>query len=442
MHDLQQYHSVVIGGNLRGPAKQPVSKGQLYTALHTIVQQLPSLALQIHRVNGVYSFVLAEEVDLDKQVYWHENPFKTDTELMQFRQDQISKQFEQIDKIPPWRLLVSPVEGGSQVSFFFHHSLMDGTGATHVLFSLARELSAEPATLPSSVVQIPSSAQIPPNVEASIELSVTPEAKAEFEADQNKPYSADLWTANTIYGVQEESLYSKALLHTTSAEDMATLLTQCRKNGVTVTTLLIAVLFYATDKVLGSTTDKTKFLCTVPQNLRTVIDKSPDAPVRMGDYVTATVLPYTRKHGAVTPTRPDFDLIWETAKEGRKTLLEKAINITATTPNLGIAFLPFVGDIYTMFKELVENQSPRDHTYEFSSIVLPSSASNWTLQDPIFIQGCGKTGPAALVSAISYKGGAQTVSFSYASETIEDGIVKGVVDQFGDLIGQICSAAT
>lgn len=483
-----------------------------------MVAQFPTLALQIHRSrdidhedqkNNTYSFVLMDEVDVEKNLIWHDTQLSV-TELLKFRQALVSRNFETIDTVPPWRLAVSPTEHGSHVTFNFHHALTDGTGALGVLFAIRDALNSSPpvpninpSSLPLSIITIPVGTPLPTPVESHFELSVTAEAKAAFEAElAQTPGPADvqkLWTGSCPSSIDTSKgppLQAQILMYTIPAASMKTLLQKSRENGATITGVLVATLMYATDIVLGSSgvnvpeTQTTGLQTTVPQNLRTIIDRervgSGPSALLMGDFVTATLIPYTRVVGAGVgvgvgadssrhtdrsrsrspdphldlPVDHDLAHLWSVSRSTSRTLKQKALNITTRTSNLGISFLPYLGcSVYEFQKRIRAGGKARANSFEVSSLVIPelpppslvsseeedsepksksssSSMSSWTLKDPIFIQAIAE-GPAIALSAIGYRGGSQTMSFTWAAEVVENEIVEKIVDTFKDLIKSI-----
>lgn len=412
-----------------------------------MVPEFPTLALQIHKdQNDVYSFVLMHEVHVEKNIIWREEEM-AEADLHRVRQALISTQFETVDKIPAWRIMVSPTTGGSHVSLFFHHALQDGTSAGTVLFAI-RDALSQPIDNPTSLIKIPETAEIPQSVEHYMELAVTEQGKAKFIADLSKPPDLDLWNGGTIIDTTNFSPFTQAVLQTTSAQCMKILLAECRKNETTVTCFLVAVMLYAIDLVLGDDFH-TKLLATVPQNLRDIVAKSATGKksdkVLMGDFVNATLVPYTRVFGDSKPV--SLDCLWSVARSTRQLIQEKALNITTSTADLGIAFMPYLGCTVLEHQKMLRTSGlPRFNSCEISSLVLPGdppspTSDQWVLKDPVFIQG-NEENSAMSLSAIGYRGGDQVMSFTWASESLNDSIAIGVADTVKELIRKVVAKAS
>lgn len=412
-----------------------------------MVPEFPTLALQIHKdQNDVYSFELMPEVDVEKNIIWRDEEM-TDADLHRVRQALVSTQFETVDQIPAWRLMVSPTSGGSHVSLFFHHSMQDGTSAGAVLFAIRDALNL-PVDNPTSLIKIPETTEIPQSVEHYMELPVTEKGKAEFIADLSKPSDLDLWNGGTILDTTDFSPFTQAVLRTTSAQEMKTLLAECRKNETTVTCFLVAVMLYAIDLVLGDDAH-TKLLATVPQNLRDIVAKSatikPSEKVLMGDFVNATLVPYARV--SRDNKSVSLDHLWSVARSTRQLIQEKALNITTSTADLGIAFIPYLGcTVLENQKKLRTSGAPRFNSCEVSSLVLPGAppsptSDQWVFENPVFIQG-NEENSAMSLSAIGYRGGDQIMSFTWASESLNDSIAIGVADTVKELIAKVVAKAS
>lgn len=116
-HDAKKFNCLILSAVFSvTDESQSLSKPELYASIRSVIFKNSSLALQIHgRPDGNSSFVLADQLDLDNHVTIFDN-HNSEKERMTMYEDYASRNFESIERIPPWRVVVSPLSHWQEAS--------------------------------------------------------------------------------------------------------------------------------------------------------------------------------------------------------------------------------------------------------------------------------------------------------------------------------------
>jgi len=221
-HILNVYLSVSVSASLKHPTKTTILPSQLLAAVKPIVLDHPALAalLQVH--DGKYYEVIADKVDLAKNIVWRE---QSDLDTLETHVcQQVSEQFPNLDSVPGWRLWVTPLIGGEvRLNFFFHHSLFDGTCAQDFLVKLTENLNSQAESLVKDesvdyVLEIPSSMEPVPSFERLLglkDLRLTGPVKG-FTAPDDA--NTAFWAGTLVSNSFDKPVLTKSIYNTISAE--------------------------------------------------------------------------------------------------------------------------------------------------------------------------------------------------------------------------------
>lgn len=431
-HDLNMYTAVAISAlfTKTSPASKVETKPLVYAALKSLILKHPSLALLIHGPSTDNpEFHLAETVDLTQMVIWSEEGLTTQDQEQALVTKYLTHPFKNVDKIPPWRLLVCP--RGSQalsVSFVFHHSIGDGTSGKIFLTDLADALNtAVPDS--STTVTIPTNSKIPPSLEMISKLQygffflVNEFAK---KYGIIKPPTQGVWAGTTLaleafnppIRVQTSHLsLEPALIKTLAAE--------CRRRQVSVSALIAALAVVAVDTAVPSDAGKS-LAASLPRNLRPVLAAVGEDD--MGVYVTGMTSVFERaKLRSASPAY--MDRVWAATAQITKVI--KA-SIALRDWNSSVGKLRNIPNMRSYIKSLVG--TPATSSVDISTLLInkpPTKETDvWAMDDISFTQSPNLFRSALVLNSIGFKGEKLNVSFVWASEVLSDELAAQVVDQF------------
>ena len=429
-HILNVYLSVSVSASLKHPTKTTILPSQLLAAVKPIVLGNPALAalLQVH--DDKYYEVIADKVDLAKNIVWREQSDLDTLETHVCRQ--LSEQFPNLDSVPGWRLWVTPlISGEVRLIFFFHHSLFDGTSAQDFLVKLTENLNLQAESLVKDdsvdyVLEIPSSMEPVPSFEQLLglkDLRLTGPVKG-FTAPDDA--NTAFWAGTLVSNSFDKPVLTKSLYSTISAEDLKKLVAKTKQHKTSITSVLSAAVLYSLQKALQARGKHyPKATCTIPRNTRSFIkgiEKYGETPY--GDFVSSI---------SVESTATNIPDLWKDAAEIRNVIqgyidrgVEDAIN----------EFTDLAGDQ----RQLCERRIGEAHLFsvEVSTLLVSNRFANtnqWSLDNFRFLQGISSEGPPILCSAASYVNGPLVLSYSYADETVGDpSIVEDTAKEFDNTI--------
>lgn len=467
-HEMNMYTGVALSGvYTRSPATKTTPddiKNEVYTALSKVVLAHPALALTLHLPEvpdkQAPTFQLLEKVDLANQVIWSPQPQDHEQEEEAVAA-QLGKSFEHIDKIPPWRLLVSASEDGTRVSvsFLYHHSVGDGTSGRVFLSDLCDALNhPSPSSPATSLVHIPKDAKIQPALESVLPmpqswLTMLTTLAKEFGFLTKIPRG--LWTGTpctdtVALGRPVHPLVKRFAI---SKEDMGPLASECKKRGTTVTAVVTALLIVALDRVFldtekegGNSGDHKILSCAIPRNLRSLIDTAKGVPEDgMGVYVAGMEVRLNRSDlhssassSSTSEAEATVAAVWFASK-ATTAVFQKAI--ARKNQDLNTGMLKYAGPIQKLIEGCIGKT--RTASLEVSSLQAPPPTldGTWTLDDLYFTQPANAISAPVTLSTVGYKGGALNMTCVWAPEFVEDPeLGEKVVTKFKEILKMVMEA--
>ncbi|KAF5103569.1 hypothetical protein D0Z03_000143 [Geotrichum reessii] len=431
-HVLNIYLTISVSASLRHPTKSTFSPSQLLAAVKPIVLDHPALAglLQVH--NGKYYQVIADNVDLAKNIVW-----RNQSDLETLETDvcrQVSEQFPNLDSIPGWRLWITPLtDGAVRLNFFFHHSLFDGTSAQDFLKQLVNNLNALPESIENEpvnyILEIPSETEPVPSFEVLLglkDLRLTGPVKGFTPPDDA---NTAFWAGTLVFNSFEKPVLTKSLYNTITANDLKKLVAKTKQYKTSITSVVTAAVLYSLQKTLQSKGKSySKATCTIPRNTRSFvkdIEKYGETPY--GDFVSSI---------PVESTATNITDLWKDSVEIRSVIQGYIDRGTEDATN---EFINVAGDQQKLYERRIGEA--RTFSVEVSTVLIqnrPDDTSKWTLDDFRFLQGISSEGPPILCSAVSYSNGPLVLSYSYATETVgDDSIVEDTVREFDNTIMEL-----
>lgn len=490
-HTLDQYFAVIIGAVVTAAAdgtntqasRAPLTRPQLYGALRTVVAAHPApLALTLQHTEdpaAAHAFAMAREVDLAQHIVYTHGAEADDNaealkecavEISKLDEDEalravlerrLSTRFVDVDSVPPWQLLVTPVrvagedQYATQLAFAYHHALGDGTTGRLLVEALANALN-KTLSAPSSetVVEIPATAGVHPSLE---EVSKLPESwwnvgKVVLQdmgwlSAPNK----NAWTGSRVLrtfagkAADEKEIVAFAEYRTrvsvvrVSAAQLARLTTESRARGTSVTAALVALgaaALYRALKACFPAPELAAFStlsCSVPRNLRPALPKASGVSAdTMGVFVCGidVVVPV-----AGLAQEHTTDGIWAAANLAKASIAREVAKGMRDTDS---GMLKFVDPLHEYFTS--KPGKTRAASFEVSSLVAPqvSSQGPYALTHPLFVQSASAMGAAVSLGAMSFKGGDMSVGATWTAGGVQhDGIVPAFTTQFATLLASI-----
>lgn len=425
-HDLNIYMTVNLGLTISNTEQNEITTEEIYAAVKPIVELHPALAtlLKFDQNDEAYYKLLADKIDLSLNVEFKN--FESEEELQKAVLKMTSTKLDDLDRIPGWRLWITKVHNGIKLNFFFHHSLFDGTAAQDFLVQLVSNLQ-ESKKDSDPVVATPNDAELVPSLEQllGLELPLKGVVKG-FTPPEDSGVA--FWSGTPVGETSETSPYlTKCVRKVVSSDDLKKLLVKTKEHGTSLTPLITSVVLYSLQRFFSG--KYVKATATIPRNTRPWVN--PDekyGKVPYGDFVSSI---------PVESSARTIPALWESARTMSSVI--KGYNDRGTKDAYD-EFISMAGDQKELYKRRIGEA--RTFSVEVSSVFitngLPEKDSKWQVSDFTFIQGISSEGPPILCSTISYKDGPMVLSFSWASETVEDDtIVESTADEFSKTINQL-----
>lgn len=419
--------SIFMGARIKHP-KLNLEPASLYPALAKVVLENSALStvIKLDTNTDTYSFSKLSYVDLNCHVVWQQELSMQNLEKLIC--EQVSRKFTNTDTVPPWRLWITPMAKVYQLSFFFHHSAIDGNSAKEFLLALRDALNLGLHADPRSVLEIPLTTKVHPSIETLLDL---PSPAQSLQAQTRNLNQG--WVGAPVLDTLSPGtgpVQTRSHFHLIPASHIKVLAIKCKEHKTSITTLLAALVHFALDQALAENDLETsKLTVTVPRNLRALI--KPESGLKLnsfGDYIMNIEVPYRYAD--------DIAAVWESAAQMRRDLLAE---INKGSDLLTIACLGDVANPRENYRNRVG--LPRSNPLEMSSLVidepLSESETSWTLSNYSFLQGADSNGSPITCSAISQKGGPLNLSFSWASRIVPDNIMNNLFTKFASGLDEL-----
>lgn len=416
-HDMNIYLSVAFSATIASCSGTPLSHGLIFTALRALANRHAAFStVVVHdKVMDNYRLQVLSEINLTQNVV-----FKQHDSLDSLEEDichQVSSQFEHIDAIPPWRLWLTTIGEITRVSFFFHHSVFDGTSAKLFLVEFQHELNKVTAIDDNPVVQIPAQLELTPSIETLLGLNLDLKTKPNLYDPKN---DVNVWSGNPVLQNEDLPVLTKSRYLVIS--NIKPLAAYCKNNNTSITALLVVLAYESLNKTLiRRGADYEVLRVSIPRNLRSLVGKDTE----YGDFVSSIELDFKKN---------DTRDIIELAQEVKGVILD---SINSGAKDSIAEFSGRAGDQRYKYEQRPGNK--RTGTMEVSTILVEDTnepSDDWKLGDFRFLQGVSSEGAPLTCSAISQKNGGLAFSFAWSTEIMDDEIVEDMHREFSKTLNE------
>ena len=458
-HHLGIYHCVAVTARYHlPPALAPAATAQdtetsLLTAVASVVQDQPALRVGIlHEGNcKATTFSHVVRVDLRNHVEWRPSAGTSrdeyEAELASTQAWLHDQRWPDIETRPPWRIIVlRPAHGlfpepHLDITFAYHHSLMDGTAGKefheHLLTALRTTTTA---TTPNPVFELsfPEPPELPSSQEDAICFKNSYTFLARTVWDMIRPASLlpkspskTPWTSRPI--TLSAPYKTRVRPIDLDASALASLLRASRDHETTLTGTLHALILTSLARRLPPS-EAGSFASSTPISLRPWLT---DAPTRQPLRVLITA--HTTAHppaivSGLRAAQPSDEAVWQNARRVKADITKR----TSRLPADDVAgLLPLIPDLASFWRS--KDGKPRDAAWEVSNLgVLRQGGSSsggdgeqggdraWRISRAFFTNGAMIAGPAIGFNAISVEGAGLTVTVTWQEGDVPEDLVEGV----------------
>ncbi|KAL2073909.1 hypothetical protein VTL71DRAFT_11235 [Oculimacula yallundae] len=389
----------------------------------------------------------AETIDLQEQVKFteHDPSSSPDAWLTEGH----SERLDRVDKLPAWRVRIGFLESDLSASeittfsfilaFYGHHAIVDGVscGVFHTTFlsALNKILESPSSVITTPLVRPSSTLQLLPSLEEATPLPITLFflLKTIIKTFIYNPPDRLNWSGPPVPS-SLPTITSNLRTFSLTPEELTSLLTICRNNGTTLTSL-ISVL--TARKIAAMHPSHSHFTGVVPFSFRKFSGHDAKA---MGVYVSSVIPHFASESptpkgyipcGSAPGQEPDGgnEDLWESARQTKDFLVAGS----ASPRDQMVGMLKYAGDMKSFFLGLFGKK--RDHAFEVSNIGVvdggiedrvnrgTENQKAW-FDKMVFSSGLCVYGDPFSVLVVSAKGGYLTVSVSWMSEVTiaEEGV--------------------
>lgn len=426
-------------------------------------------------------------------------------ELLVRKLEELHDQPWLLDAKPLWKLVVlrepPPPNSASRTSeqqlhiaFIYHHVIGDGLSGLAFHKSLLNELSrsmlsspaADPSPIPS-VITVPNAIKLIEPIESLIPFPVSWSFLAKQILNEYAPRwlvgaQAPIWAGLPVQSPDKLPSRSRLRVVSIPAHEVAVLLEECRKQGVTLTCLLTASVVGA----LGSTwldpgpeavmelrlgierqldlgkeieieidVPRLALKGITPYSLRRASGTSNDEIANQisafsTDYPAALLariraaLSSPSSSPSSSSSTPDKAIFVQVMWEIARTLHAQMQTELATCPRDNVVgLLPYISDYLAFYTKKFGGK--REASFEVSNLGAfeglgegqgqRNANPGWKLQDLIFTQGAAPTGPAININVVGIRGGPLTVAVGWQEGVVREAVVQALVRGLENLPG-------
>lgn len=416
----------------------------VFRAVAAVVEQHPILsAIPAAEETTAPYFVRLDHILLERVItFIQREGCSTDPDhLDAFLEHQHNRPFShETPPLPYWRIgiLQDPADASSTFTlcFCFHHSLADTRSALIFLEDLELALSHPsdtrlpvPTTVPS-----PPTPLLPP-LEALYPL---PTPAAQEPAATPAPTTTTWWTASPQ--TLPVCTRFRSLRLSPSA---AALRAAAKRRGATLTAAVMALLAAAFWRVLPRAFGRLRGDCAA--SLRGFLPGGGGVARGMGVYVGAFGETYARGEGE-GEGRPCWDAVWADARRTKGTI-DGMVGGRGEGVAGMVGALMRVPDVEGWLLGGIGGR--RAAAFELSNVGVLAAAPGGAVEGGaegdglcaiervVFSQSASATAGAVKVSAVTGRDGVLVLGFSWQVGVVEDGVVEGVMEKFGELADMV-----
>ncbi|KAI2788632.1 hypothetical protein POX_e06653 [Penicillium oxalicum] len=326
------------------------------------------------------TFVRLESLDLDQLIEFStvDTNENLESALLQTLDGLHSKKWTRLHEMPGWKVILLGHAGHTNQVFVIlaaHHAFMDGQGGMVFHRELLRALNSEKkinffknAPVQESLVKVPPSVKLPPPVEDLMGIPTTWGFHAHNlwgairPAWLRNPFAENPWTGNPVTQDCVSNYQSRTRLSRIEQSDLQRLLTRCKENHITPTSLFQAIAV----AVLAKLVPPHSFFGHSPYSLRkwTGSDPVKDIVNQTGDsgclYQKTWISAFKNSSGNKSD---ETALLWKIAKFHREQLTKELAQVPV---NNGLATLGRYTDRHAANAKCIGQVRPL--TFEVSNL--------------------------------------------------------------------------
>lgn len=433
----------------------------VWTALKSVVEGEPFLRVGIADEDSpCSSFVHVPEIDLEKQVIWHEAPSASDAEFQAQLGELLEREHGAVwpntETRPPWKVtVVNSSKADSAIPyvdlvFSWHHAIGDGLSGKlfheHLLAALRKyDVPGGHPALESPVLHFEVVPVLPPPQEEAVKFTFSwwfmlrtlwAELSPSFlTRSQEVP-----WTGRpvNIHAPLKTNVRSLFVDGKTSSDVLAV----CRMHGTTLTGLIHALTLLSLARQLPS---EKIFHSQTPVSLRPYVSV-PNFDPSKSAAVLVTVFSHEfspeQVHSLQSLLADGKDnaaleqKVWEVAASVKADLKRRAEELPADDTT---GLLRYTGDLRERFKKM--DGKPMGTTFEVSNVGVingSDASAEVNITRLAFCQSGSQVGAAVKASVSGCKGsGSISITWAWQDEVVENQLVDGIKEDLGTWIRNI-----
>ncbi|KAF5245531.1 hypothetical protein FANTH_7283 [Fusarium anthophilum] len=345
--------------------------------------------------------------------------------------------WQNIETRAPWRVVVGRPSGVREdngdplfedISFAFHHSLMDGMGGRLFHEKLLAQLnSLPPSPLAPEVLTFPEPPVLPEPQEKVIDYTSTLSGRATLLWKRYRPWFLTPGPPKIWAGEPVDFDRHKARLATVdiSPEVVSTALKETRAHGTSMTGLLHALVLASLSRRIPTAP---AFISSTPISMRPYISPKADPAIKNALFGAVTGMSHEHSSSAVAALQVAKggeinDLIWSHARKVKDELKKKTSTIPVDDDMLILATV-------TDWKALLRKKDgqPRPRSWEVSNVgTLQAPAEGdgkRSIHRMLFTNGVMVASDPMSVSVVSVKDGPLTMGITWNDGFVEDKIIE------------------
>jgi hypothetical protein len=406
-----------------------------------------TLDMRNHIEIGEGDNVATDELDLLKQVI-----LKTHDQL-----------FADVDKIPPWKIVVLPLSSRAKtrrlyILLAYSHSHGDGKSGLAFHRTFLRSLETRHQDYDNGPIYQTTASPLPPTIEEACNLRISwsyllapllgaylPKFISHWLNLQASaaPQVAGTWVGKpTSYDPDDFRTGLEFVV--LDKESVDGILTACKAHGAKFTGLLHQVIVRALSKVLPADTPARNFVGQTALDLRHLI------PRYSNDDMTICISATHGIFGRTDNTMKDDEAMWNAACRTTAQLAERA----STLADQPVGLLQYLNH----FRMWLINELGKDRntSYAISNLLsfdpwalrdtaTPSQQTKtWDIERMVFSQPASATGDPISVQVVTRKDGAMVITLTWQLGVLgvadEDGFVRDVANGMKDSLTEIASS--
>ncbi|KAL8710648.1 MAG: hypothetical protein Q9220_004872 [cf. Caloplaca sp. 1 TL-2023] len=453
------YRSVIITAALSSQSTPWLETKKLRPIFRKVISETISqhhpLRCYIHDLEtSAPVFKALDRIDLDDVLHFYELNETTDiVERLQELHDEAWFS----DAKPLWKLVVlrerpsagdEPATSTINLAFVYHHVLGDGLSGIAVLQSVSRILGSKLQSRPDQEIDGPCGpiltldpVKLLEPVEKLIKLPLSwsfllSQLMKEYAPRWLPGIPRQPWAGLPMQNLEQCPFRSRIKTVTIQASEVASLLSICRSQGVTITSLLTASIV----SILAVTIPEAKsFVGVTPYTLRHLTGTSREVMTNQISVIETEYSPSTLDAIRATSSSPKEygRTLWDTARDFHAQMRDELARCPQDTM---LGLIPYISDPVKFYRKKFDK--PREATFEVSNLgVVPKTSllpGVLDLESMTFTQGAQPVATAFSVNCVGVQEGALRMAVTWQDSVVEERVLDAVIGGLGRL-GEIVS---